>query len=89
MSIAVSWNSRETTAVVAARTSNVGHDGVTGVIGAIAIAPAPTSATPVVNHGRSEASMPISRPQQILTTVTVIPSELTGWPNGRLHDHFR
>jgi hypothetical protein len=31
---------------------------VTGASGAIVIAVAPTRATPVVNHGRIEASMP-------------------------------
>jgi hypothetical protein len=55
---ALSWNSLET-AAAAARTSTGGED---GAIGAIAIAVAPTSAIPVVNHGRIEASMSNPRP---------------------------
>jgi hypothetical protein len=56
----VSWNSDEM-AAVAARTSIAGAD---GVIGAIAIALAPTSATPVVNHGRIETSMCNPNPEK-------------------------
>jgi hypothetical protein len=44
-------------AAVAARTATVGDAGEIGVMGAIAIALAPTSATPVVNHGRLEVSL--------------------------------
>jgi hypothetical protein len=58
MSSAVSWKSRET-AATAFETSSAGAEGRVGVIGASAIALAPTNATPVVNHGRRETSMQV------------------------------
>jgi hypothetical protein len=60
---ALSWNSLET-AADADRTSTAGEDGMIGAIGASAIALAPTSATPVVNHGRIETSMCNPNPEK-------------------------
>src|SRR5689334_22919260 len=47
--------------------------GAAGLTGVSAIALAPTSATPVVNHGLSAASMSYSRPRRKLTILTVNP----------------